>query len=103
MQIAIASSQGKSVDLHFGQTETFHIFSIKEGELLLNEKRNVTPYSVGDQSHAFDKIRFDSVVEALSGCSKIYCAKIGEKPKEELQNRGFEVFEFTGDIASISV
>ncbi len=102
MQIAVASSQGKTVDLHFGHAEVFHIYTIEGDGLTLDKKIKVTPLSTGDTNHAFDPQRFAKIKEALTSCSKIYCTKIGEKPKQEMQERGIEVIEYDGLITEIS-
>lgn len=102
MQIAVASSQGKTVDLHFGHAEIFHIFTIEGDGLTLDKKIKVTPLSTGDKSHTFNPQRFAKIQEALTSCSKIYCTKIGEKPKLEMQERGIEVIEYDGPISEIT-
>lgn len=103
MHIAVASSQGKSIDLHFGQTESFLIYSKGKDSLILEDRKQVTPLSNGEPNHAFDKERFERIVEALAGCSKVYCAKIGDKPQEELAKRGIKAVIFSGDIKDISM
>lgn len=101
MLFAAATSTGYAVDLHFGQTSTFFIFRKEQGKLTLSEKRSVSPLSAGDPDHPFDRERFEQITEALSGCSKIYCEKIGDKPKRELERLGFEVVDYSGPIKDI--
>lgn len=103
MHVAIASSQGKTVDQHFGQTELFLIFSVDKKGIFLEEQRKVTPLSTGDRKHSFDVEKFTHIYSTLSDCKRVYCTKIGEKPKEELAKRGIETVEFTGLIKDISV
>ena len=102
MQVAIASSQGTTVDQHFGKTESFLIYSLDKTGLTLKEKRKVEPLSTGDKNHPFDVEKFTQLYGALSDCTRIYCAKIGEKPKKELARRGIETVETTGLIEKIS-
>ena len=103
MQIAIASSQGKMVDQHFGKTDSFYIYSLNENGVILEEQREVTPLSTGDTNHSFDPERFTALFAKLSDCEKVYCTKIGDRPKEELAKKGIEIVEFTGPIVEISL
>ncbi len=103
MQIAIASSSGETVDQHFGKTVTFYIYSLNEIGVVLEEQREVTPLSTGDKNHPFDPERFTALFAKLSDCKRVYCTKIGDRPKEELTKRGIETIEFTGRIEEISL
>ena len=101
MQVAIASSQGTRVDQHFGKTDNFLIYSLDKTGLTLEEQRKVDPLSTGDKNHSFDLEKFTQVYGALSDCKRVYCAKIGARPKNELARRGIETVEFTGLIKEI--
>jgi predicted Fe-Mo cluster-binding NifX family protein len=103
MQIAVASSKKGEVDRHFGNTDSFSIYEIKSGKLHLLNCIGVTPYSSGVKEHDFDQGKFDSIFSVLKGCERLYCTKIGEKPKEELRNRGIEVYSYTGLVEHIEL
>lgn len=103
MQIAVASSKKGEVDRHFGNTDSFSIYEIKSGKLHLLNSIGVTPYSSGAKEHDFDQKKFDSIFAVLKGCKRLYCNKIGEKPKEELHKRGIKVYSFTGLIEQIEL
>lgn len=101
MRIAVASSDGISVDEHFGRAQRFLVYEMgDEGPVLLME-RKVPPYSVGDKDHAFDKDRFARVLAALDGCARVYVARIGERPAQELADAGVESVAYTGAIEAI--
>ena len=102
MQVAIASSDARTVDGHFGKAGRFLIYEIEVGFQTLLAIRVVTPYSDGDQSHDFNRARFDEVAGKLAGCKRLYCAKIGEKPAEELRKLGIEPVVCSGPIAGIT-
>ena len=101
MQIAIASTDGENVNSHFGLADTFYIYDQTELDISLLETRKVTPYSAGNQQHSFDEGKFNTTLAALSECSKIFCSKIGDKPKEELTKSGIDVIVYDGTIAEL--
>lgn len=101
MRIAVATSKGESVDLHFGQTEVFYIFSTGDDTLELLQKRKVTPLSTGDKNHPFDSERFEEIHTALKDCAKVYCTKIGDKPRQELVAKGIEPVIHSGPLSEI--
>ena len=103
MQIAVASSQEGTVDRHFGNTDSFAIYETVGGSLKLLKSIEVTPYSSEKPGHDFDQKKFDAVYAALHGCQRLYCAQIGDKPKEELQKRGIEVYHYTGPVEKIEL
>jgi predicted Fe-Mo cluster-binding NifX family protein len=101
MQIAIASTDGETVNEHFGKTDRFFIYDLTEGRLALLKVSSVTPLSTGDPSHAFDPERLAKTIAALKGCERVYCVRIGDRPKEELKKAGIEPVVETGPIAGI--
>lgn len=88
MLIAIASTDGETVNEHFGRAARFLIYDVTQGSQSLITVRDVEPWSTGDKSHAFDQERFDKVMEAIKDCRMVYCSKIGERPREELEKHG---------------
>jgi nitrogen fixation protein NifX len=103
MQIAVASSNKGEVDRHFGNTDSFSIYELESGSVNLVNSIKVTPYSSGDKGHDFDQEKFDSIHSVLKGCKRLYCTKVGDKPKEELQKRGIEVYSYTGRVENIKL
>lgn len=102
MQVAIASSDARIVDEHFGKAERFLIYEIEVGFQTLIAIRVMTPYSDGNPDHDFNRARFAEVAEKLAGCERLYCCKIGEKPAEELRKLGIEPVVYSGPIAGIT-
>lgn len=101
MQIAIASTDGETVNQHFGKADRFFIYDLAEKRLVLLMVRSVTPLSTGDPNHAFDPERMAATVAALKDCGRVYCARIGERPQEELEKAGITAVVGTGPIAGI--
>jgi predicted Fe-Mo cluster-binding NifX family protein len=102
MQVAIVSTDGVNVNDHFGKAGRFLIYEAGPQGLTLMGDRRVTPLSTGDQSHQFDAARFAAVAEALAGCQRVYCTRIGDRPRQELEKLGITAVIHEGAIAAIS-
>lgn len=89
-KIAVASTDGKHVNEHFGKAEHFSIYEIGP-ELTHFEDRKCEKLSTGDPRHAFDPVKFGKIADALQDCKKVYVADIGKVPEAELKARGLEV------------
>lgn len=101
MQIAIVSTDGQTVNDHFGKAERFLIYESDGAPPVFIEERQVRPFSSGDQNHAFNRTRFENVLAALAGCREVYCNKIGDKPTKELSKAGIEPVIYDGPISAI--
>lgn len=101
MQVAIVSTDGVNVNDHFGKATRFLIYEIgPDGQSLLTV-RNIETLSIGDRSHSFDQDRFKAVADALEGCKRVYCTKIGDRPADELKQLMVEPVIYQGLIANI--
>ncbi len=98
MRIAIASTDGKSVNEHFGRTLQFWIYDLGPDGVRFVAARPVTPLSTGDPHHPFDEGRFAGIAEAIEDCRRVYCARIGDRPAAELAARGIEVVVQPGPL-----
>lgn len=101
MRIAIVSTDGVNVDEHFGKATRFLIYEIEPGSQKLLDTRGVTPLSVNDPKHPFDQDRFGAILQALQGCERVYCTKIGERPAAELKKNGIEPVIYDGLISDL--
>ncbi|HSH69350.1 MAG TPA: NifB/NifX family molybdenum-iron cluster-binding protein [Deferrisomatales bacterium] len=101
MRIAFVSTDGKTVDEHFGRANRFLVFDRTETGLEPVAERPVSPLSTGDPAHTFDAGRFASIAEALEDCQRIYCTRIGERPAGELAARGIEAVVYEGAITQV--
>ncbi len=105
MKIAVASTDGVNVNQHFGRAEKFLIYEVTSDAFNLLEELKVVPYSSGkeDKKHQFDEERFAGVAEKISGCQKMFAAKIGDIPAAELKKMGIEAVVYEGLIADINL
>jgi len=91
MKIAIASSDGKNVDLHFGKARSLCIFDFDgENEKFL-EKRTVEFKQ--DQKHQWMK-----TLKAIEDCDIVICVQAGFKSKLGIEESGIKLVEDEGPI-----
>lgn len=88
MKIAVATSDGKNVDLHFGSAEIFLIFEIEENNVNFLELREKPKISIKEHSD-----RWTASLKLLEDCNTVFCSRIGDEPKEALQNKGIKTVE----------
>jgi len=98
-KIAVASTDGKRINQHFGRSQEFLIFSADEnGAYQLVEKREAaSPCAFG--VHADKKMV--QAAENLSDCRYVLCAQIGEGAELQLAAKGIRAFAVPGDIPAI--
>ena len=100
-RVAIVSTDGVTVDEHFGKANHFLIYDVDD-QMVLVEKRATESLSVGDPDHLFDAERFDRISALLRDCCKVYMTKIGEMPAAKLRDLGVEPVVYDGAIADIA-
>ncbi|CDG64250.1 hypothetical protein MBMB1_0131 [Methanobacterium sp. MB1] len=88
MKIAVASSDGKTVNQHFGQACHFLIFQIGKKGLEFIELREKSKKPVYDHEY-----RWKRGLDVIKDCKVIFCRRIGEEPRKELEELGIEVVE----------
>jgi nitrogen fixation protein NifB len=92
MKIAVCTSDGNTVDLHFGKTSTFYVYDVENGDKNLLEKREVGAYCNSEnKEHGFMVDKFEVAYQALKDCKKLYTASIGDTPKFKFEEKGMEV------------
>ncbi len=104
MRIAVSTTDGEWVDLHFGKAEEFHIYDVKDYGLQLAESRPVKPYCTGGPSmdQAAQENKFDIIVKALRDCEMIVTLKIGPGPKAALADEGFKIIECEEKVSALA-
>ncbi len=96
IKIAVATSDGVNIDVHFGQAGSFHIFHVHEdGTHQLLEQRLILPDSpqgTVDGRHAV------ATIEQLADVNVILVNRIGDGPIRELEERGIKAFALHGPL-----
>jgi predicted Fe-Mo cluster-binding NifX family protein len=109
--IALTSSDGKQVDIHFGHAENFYILQIDEESVAweILEKKALPVSSAcstgegcndgcGGNKHENMMARIKAVTDILAGCAYLLTAKIGPKPSDLLRRSGITALESPPDI-----
>jgi len=103
MKIAVTTTDGEKVDLHFGETKTFYVYELSgDTSMKFLEKRATYGYCVDKDNHQFRRDRLDRVYEAIKDCQVLYTAKIGEMPQEKLSDKGLQVNVYQGEVKAIT-
>jgi predicted Fe-Mo cluster-binding NifX family protein len=100
MRIAVTSSNGEKIDMHFGKAESIYVFELDNGKIKCLEKRSVEKYCSDNPLHAFRPEDFDKVYQAIADCEVLYTEKIGIVPAEKCRSLGIKVKEKKGEIIS---
>lgn len=98
-RVAMASTDNRHVDQHFGRAESFLIVDVDdEGNYEEIEQRFVTPICGGGHH---DQSALKRGVEALLDCNIVVAAKIGPGAYNELLEHNLNPFEFTGEVGDV--
>ena len=95
-RVAIASTDGESVNQHYGKAEKFYIYSIDdEVGYDLVEERKVTPVC---QDGFHNKAEMDKHVRQFSDCKYIIASRIGDGALQSLTAACITGMELPGSI-----
>jgi len=98
MLIAVASSSGHEVDLHFGKATVFTLFEVDEHSIRRSREVEVVQYCAGDPEHTQHQQRFSAIAESLAGCRAVVSLQIGDLPRMALAEAGIQAFTARGSI-----
>lgn len=94
MKIAIASSDGKNVDLHFGKGSSLYIYDFDGKSTKFLEKRTVI-------INENEKHQWKKVLEIIMDCDVIICVQAGFKSKYGIEEAGLKLVEDEGSIDEV--
>lgn len=119
-KIALGSSDGKNVDLKFGEIRKFVIFEVEEEKGKISEIRNVEDYTTVSDIHSSGRAgscgssgcggngngcRGDgdtiSKVETIKDCRCVVCKKIGFHAQKQLERNAISAFDIEGPVDEI--
>lgn len=86
-RIAIASSDGRNIDLHFGRAGQFYIYDIDETDYRFVEIRKAQMIL----NHAADE--FERAAESIKDCLAVFVSKVGKVALIYIIANGLRVFE----------
>ena len=97
-RIAAAASDGKNIDLHFGEIESLSVYEVNEtdGSFSFIENRNILREPEKEACESGCSCGSDFAVkvgQAVSDCTYFLVAKIGPKPHRMLQENNVNCIE----------
>ena len=95
---AIATTDGKVINEHFGRAKAFHIVELTDNSYSFVETREIEP-CCHEQDH--NESDFDKVIELLSDCDGVFVSRIGTVASAYLISHGLRVFEAPGFIEDV--
>ncbi len=93
MKIAVGSTDGKIIDLHFGDANHFLIYNIEDGDSKFQEIREKTTIPVKNHQE-----RWVASIDLISDCKAVLCSKIGNEPTIELRKLGIKPIQLDCDV-----
>ena len=120
IKVAIASSDGLNIDLHFGQAKSFLIYELKDNKFTLTEKREVPAEAFAEGQAQVPQIEttfacpgggggcggsgggcgggaasgpLAPAVELLLDCRAVVAAQIGQGMRRQLERNAISVFD----------
>ena len=95
-RVAIASTDGETVNTHYGKSEIFYIYIVDDDEGYdLLEKRSVKPVC---QDGIHDKSAMDIHVQQFTDCKYVIASRIGDGAIQSLITQGITAMELPGSI-----
>jgi len=98
MKVALASSDGKFVAKHFGNTPSFVIAEVDGKKWSYIEKRD-NSHACGEDGH--NQERFDESIKLINDCDTVICSRIGDFAKVNLKAKNIQPVEKPGFIEDI--
>ena len=93
MRIAIASSNGKDVDLHFGKAHSLYVYEYDEEEDKIKFMEQRTVEIEMDTKHQNPKI-----IKAIEDCEACICAQFGPKAAIYAEDAGLKLVKDEGTV-----
>jgi predicted Fe-Mo cluster-binding NifX family protein len=87
LRVAVASKDGRQIDVHFGHAERFWIYQVDAAGSMFMETRDVEHYCQGGYG---DEDKREAILRALADCDACFVARVGDGPRERLAQAGIE-------------
>jgi len=96
MRIAVASSDGKNVDLHFGKARSICIFDFDdEGDNRTFVDRRFVEFEPGE------KHQWIKTLNAIEDCDVVICVQAGLKSRIGIDESGLKLVEDEGPLKEV--
>ncbi|MDR1405303.1 MAG: nitrogenase cofactor biosynthesis protein NifB [Candidatus Methanoplasma sp.] len=96
IRVAVATSDGKSIDSGFGNTSRFDVYSVTDRNVVL--ERTVAVDGSKPVAGALHRGHIESIADLISDCDAVAVREIGHLPSEILAGKGKSVYIRSGEI-----
>jgi len=97
-RMAVASSDGKNVDQHFGQAREFLLYDMEEGKLTMAGKVQTDPFLEESMFGEKHRSKIERMVAALKGVDIVITSGFGERAEAEMRARGMQPYLKEGSV-----
>lgn len=94
-RVAAASTDGATVNLHFGQAQVFYVYDVGETGWRFVERRDIK------RTFGHDPAEFDKVRLMLNDCEAVLVSRIGPAAAEYLLEKGLRIFETPYPVTAV--
>jgi len=98
--VAVATKGGGLVNQHFGHAKEFQIYEVDGNEVRFISHRKIDQYCQGGYG---EEASFEHIMKAIADCKAVLVSKIGNCPKEKLQEAGIETVEAYDVIEKVAL
>ena len=98
--VAVATKGSGLVNQHFGHAKEFQIYEVDGNTVQFIAHRKIDHYCQGGYG---EDATLDNIIKALSDCTAVLVAKIGECPKEQLHAAGIQTVEAYDAIDKVAL
>ncbi len=97
-RVAVATSDGRNVDQHFGQTREFWLFDVQDGKLTPAGKIRTDPFLEESMFGPRHKSKIEGMVASLAGSDIVLTSGFGERAEAEIRARGMHPYQSEGEL-----
>ncbi|HAS50644.1 MAG TPA: nitrogenase cofactor biosynthesis protein NifB, partial [Gammaproteobacteria bacterium] len=91
LRVAVGSTDGQTIDAHFGHLREFLIYDVSPHGAQLVERRPINDrYCSGPTTCGDGNATLPGAIEMLQDCPVLLCARIGFEPWRSLQDAGIQ-------------
>lgn len=94
-RVAIASSDGENIDLHFARTTGFYIYDVGDTNYEFVEYRGI------DGIFGHNEWEFEKALQNIDDCTAVIVSRIGRGALSYAASRGLRIFEAPYPIESV--
>ncbi len=97
-RVAVASSDGENIDLHFGQADTFRTYRVEDNEIVPTGEITVETYKDTPMFGEMHRRKLQEAVNSLKDMDIVLATAFGKRALEELRRSNIAPFRESGEL-----